>query len=69
MENAFNKKRKPYKNQSPTEKQIQKVDKITKVLKIDFPQSSKDFTFVSYGKFIRRYEEDYNRALSKSSQN
>ena len=62
-----NKKKEPYKGRSPTEKQIQKADEIARVLGIDFPQSSKDFTYVSYGKFIREHEEAYNRALNKSS--
>ena len=44
---------------SPTEKQINLVDKITSLLKIDFPMSSKDFTKSQYSYFISAYINEY----------
>lgn len=40
---------------SPTQKQINLVETITDCLKIDFPNSSRDFTKWSYAKFINIY--------------
>lgn len=43
----------------PTQEQIEKVDEIAKTLGIDFPQSSKDFTFKKYKRFIFLHQQDY----------
>ena len=50
---------------SPTEKQINLVDKITSLLKIDFPMSSKDFTKSQYSYFISAYINDYINTLDE----
>lgn len=44
---------------APTEKQIKLVEDITDVLRIDFPQSSKEFTKQIYYLFIREYYDEF----------
>ena len=41
-----------YCDRAPSEKQIRLADNIASTLHISFPQSSKDFTSVTYWKFI-----------------
>lgn len=48
---------------SPTEKQIRLVEAMTDVLKIDFPQSSKEFTKQIYYKFIEEHYEEYRHIV------
>lgn len=43
---------------APTDKQIKLVEQITSCLRIDFPQSSKDYTKYYYAKFIGDYLPD-----------
>lgn len=43
----------------PTEKQIEFVEEITKVLGIDFPQSSKEFTKQIYCEFIKEHCDEF----------
>lgn len=59
-----NKNTKDYYKQSPTKKQADLVDEIAKTLKIDFPQSSLDYTRGCYGNFIRIYKPFYDKELS-----
>ena len=49
---------------SPTKKQIELVEAITKVLEIDFPQSSKEFTKQTYYEFIKEYYEEYRQVFN-----
>lgn len=44
---------------SPTEKQINFVDEITKTLGIDFPQSSTEFTKQIYCEFIKEHYDEF----------
>jgi hypothetical protein len=44
---------------TPTDKQIRLVGDITRVLEIDFPQTSKDFTRQRYSDFINKHIWDY----------
>lgn len=50
-------------HQSPTEKQIHLVEKITSVLEIDFPCCSAEFTKSIYRQFISAYLEDFKREV------
>lgn len=59
------KKRKNMKDKnSPTEKQILLVEKITNTLNINFPISSKQFTKMQYSNFISAYLEEYKNHRS-----
>lgn len=40
---------------SPTKKQIDLVEKISKTLNINFPKTSKEFTKYTYWLFIKRF--------------
>jgi hypothetical protein len=48
---------------SPTEKQIALVEAITKVLGIDFPQSSWDFNIATYSKFISNHIDEFRQVI------
>lgn len=48
-----------YYPKSPTDKQIAYADAIAEALKIDFPQSSKDFTRAKYRAFIAAHVEEF----------
>ena len=48
---------------SPTEKQIEFVEAITRVLGIDFPQSSKEFTKRIYRDFIKEHYDEFMLAV------
>lgn len=48
---------------SPTDKQIEFVETITKILNIDFPRSSKEFTKQIYCEFIKAYYDDFSLAM------
>lgn len=50
--------------QSPTEKQIVLVENMTRILGIDFPVSSKEFTKQVYCAWIKAHIEDYKDAIS-----
>ena len=55
-----------YCTKAPTEKQIQFVELICKVLKInDFPTSSKEFTKRSYSQFISAHILDFHNATEE----
>ena len=51
---------------SPTEKQILLVERITKTLNIDFPNSSKDFTKYQYSNFISNNIDEYKETIQES---
>ena len=51
---------------APTEKQIQLVDNMTRILGIDFPASSKEFTKQSYCLWIKVHIEDYKDVVSST---
>lgn len=44
---------------SHTDKQIDFVEAITEVLRIDFPQSSKEFTKQIYFEFIKEHYDEF----------
>lgn len=48
---------------SPTEKQIEFVEAIARVLEIDFPQSSEEFTKQTYCEFIKRHYDEFRMAI------
>ena len=51
----------------PTEKQIEFVENICKVLQIDdFPNSSKEFTKWHYSQFIKAHINDYREAVENT---
>ena len=50
--------------QSPTEKQIVLVENMTRILGIDFPISSKEFTKQNYCAWIKANIEDYKDVIS-----
>ena len=51
-------------NKSPTQKQIELADEIAKVLQLNFPRGSYDFTAQAYWKFINENIEKYNEACA-----
>ena len=48
---------------SPTEKQIEFAEEITRVLGIDFPQSSREFTKQVYREFIKEHYDEYRQVV------
>ena len=48
---------------APTKLQIKKAELMARVLNIDFPQSSYDYTSASYGAFIRQHEAEYTHKV------
>lgn len=48
---------------APTEKQMAFVETITKVLDIEFPQSSHDFKRKIYAHFIKEHYEEFKEAM------
>ena len=50
---------------SPTEKQIDLVEKICKTLNINFPKSSKEFTKYTYWLFIKRFLPIYFEVIQE----
>ena len=49
---------------APTEKQVQLVENMTRILRIDFPISSKEFTKQCYCLWISKHIEDYKDVVS-----
>lgn len=49
---------------SPTEKQIQFVDQICKVLSLHFPTSSKEFNRSCFSSFISTHLKEFNDELA-----
>lgn len=47
----------------PTKEQIKRVEEITNLLNIDFPQCSKQFTKKIYKNFIDCYNMEYEKTL------
>jgi len=45
----------------PTERQLRYANAIAEALELDFPQSSKDFTFDAYFAFISEHVAEYKR--------
>ena len=54
---------------TPTDEQIKKVNDIASFLDIDFPQSSKDFSYKLYQKFIDKYEDIYKEQVNLALEN
>lgn len=52
---------------SPTEKQIKLAEDIAKVLRIDFPVSSKEFNKRTYYKFIDAYYKDFKEIVDEAN--
>ena len=52
--------------QTPTEKQINLVENMTRILGIDFPISSKEYTKRTYCAWIKAHINDYGDAVSAS---
>lgn len=48
---------------APTKLQVEKAELMARVLNIDFPQSSYDYTSASYGAFIRQHEAEYTQKV------
>lgn len=48
---------------SPTEKQIEFAEAIARVLEVDFPQSSKQFTKQTYCEFIKSYYDEFRMVI------
>jgi hypothetical protein len=48
---------------SPTKKQIEYVERMTSVLRVDFPTSSKEFTKRAYSAWIAAHIDDYKDLL------
>lgn len=51
----------------PTEKQIRFTEDIAKVLNIDFPTTSKEFTKRTYCNFINAHYEDFQMAMDDAN--
>lgn len=49
---------------SPTEKQIEFAEAIARVLGINFPQSSRDFTKWAYYHFIKNHYDEYRLVIA-----
>lgn len=52
--------------QAPTEKQINLVENMTRILGIDFPTSSKEYTKHIYCAWIKTHINDYGDAIAVS---
>ena len=52
--------------QAPTEKQINLVENMTRILGIDFPTSSKEYTTRIYCAWIKAHIDDYGDAVAVS---
>lgn len=52
--------------QAPTEKQINLVENMTRILGIDFPTSSKEYAKHIYCAWIRAHIDDYGDAVAVS---
>ena len=52
--------------QAPTEKQINLVENMTRILGIDFPTSSKEYTKRTYCAWIKAHIDDYGDAVAVS---
>ena len=48
---------------TPTEKQIKFVEEMTRVLGIDFPQSSVEFTKQIYCEFIKEHYDEFKLVM------